>query len=169
MAFLSSTSRQRCVLEDLSNLPPLPVWPRLTVRTLPRATAVALFCRLYDHSFGPWPWYQPYTPAEVAATLARARDLLFLHLEEEPIGFAWLQQDSQAGIIEPFGVAPAQQGRGYGRYLLIAALHTLAARGVTAVQIGAWEQNQTALRLYRSLGFRPHAALTYLTRNVNAA
>lgn len=69
---------------------------------------------------------------------------------EEPVGFAtidpkglrfaWLDRSSRepgTGIFGPFGVAPAERGRGLGTCLLRGALDALRARGYTRALIPA--------------------------------
>jgi mycothiol synthase len=146
----------------LADLPSLPSRPRLHLRTYPRRKAVRLFCRLYAASFAGHPWNQPYTQDEAAADLVSARDILFLTGGKRPFGFAWLHGNKNGeGQIEPMGILPAAQGEGYGRYLLIAALHTLKQRGARRAIIGVWADNRPARRLYESLGFRPRQTITY--------
>ena len=144
-----------------------PSHPELTWGTLPRAPAIHQFCALYDRSFAPFPWYQPYTAPEAAAELAEARDLLFLRRGAVFIGFAWLRwPDEGVGQIEPMGIVAGEQGQGYGRYLLNVALHQLAQRGATQAQIGTWVENETAVALYQSVGFRHQETITYLACTV---
>lgn len=147
---------------NLSDCPPPLTHPDLAVKPLRRAQAIPLFCHLYEQSFTPFPWYQPYSEAEVAATLERAADLLFLWRDERPMGFAWLRSSGQ---IEPFGVVAEEQGRGNGRYLLAHALHQLAQRGAKQATLGCWAENLAALALYRSFGFQPEEKITYLAYN----
>jgi ribosomal protein S18 acetylase RimI-like enzyme len=144
---------------DLADCPPAPERPDLAVKPLRRARAIPLFCRLYAQSFGPFPWFQPYSEAEVAAALDNAADLLFLWRAQTPLGFAWIHPSGQ---IEPFGVVAEEQGRGNGRYLLAHALRHLAKRGASGVYLGCWADNQPALALYRSFGFQPEQKTTYL-------
>ncbi len=135
-------------------------------------TAVATFLTLYDQTFAPHPWYQPYTSTEVKALLNSSTDILFLQSAPSnlqpptPIGFAWLHLNGRVGEIEPIGIVPAWQGKGYGRFLLHAALHQLAQRGATSAQITAWRSNKTAVRLYQNLGFCHHQTHTYLAYNL---
>ena len=119
---------------------------------------VHLFRTLYDRSFGGAPWYQPYSQAEAAETLDDPNDILFLFKDGHAVGFAWLQGE----MIEPVGVVKEEQGQGYGRTLLLAALHKLKQRGVKQVKIGVWRENVTAVHLYQSLGFQREKILTYL-------
>ncbi len=152
----------------LTQLPPsIPPNPDCHIHSCARHEAIPLFCTLYDASFRPHPWYQPYTEEEVAATLESNRDLLFLYHQQTPIGFAWVhEQDARQGSIEPLGVVPGHQGKGYGRYLLLTALHHLRQKGVTQAIIGAWKQNQAAIHLYQQLGFQLTQSIYYLIYNL---
>ena len=141
--------------------------PALYLTTLPRSQAISQFLALYDESFGPHPWYQPYTAAEVTASLYAPKDLLFLYHLDEPIGFAWVRLLALGeGEVEPIGIVSKWQGKGYGRFLLQTAIHSLSSRGVTRIHIGTWSSNTPALHLYHSLGFEPDHVLTYLAYDI---
>lgn len=145
--------------------PTLP--PACHLRTLPRAQAITQFIHLYEQSFGPHPWYQPYSSAEVAAALGQTKDLLFLYHQDEPIGFVWAQSiEKGLAEIEPVGILTQWQGEGYGRFLLQSAIYNLAQRGAAQISIGTWLQNRPALHLYHSLGFQPDHTLIYLAYEV---
>ncbi|MCB9419252.1 MAG: GNAT family N-acetyltransferase [Ardenticatenaceae bacterium] len=134
--------------------------PDCQIQTHP--TPIHLFRRLYDQSFGGTPWYQPYSQEEVENTLDDPGDILFLYQDEQPIGFAWLQED----LIEPIGIVREEWGKGYGRFLFLAALHELQNRGKTQANIGVWRSNQAAIRLYQSVGFQHQQTITYLAFDV---
>ena len=160
---------EECLLElaDLSDLPPLPDAPGVTVAALPRRQAVAEFLRLYQQSFNGWPWSQPYSEVEVAATLARADDLLFATVGDKPVGVVWHERlPNGRGRVEPIGIAAAHQGQGHGRRLLLAALHSLRRQGAAPVEIGLWRTNEVAMHLYEGLGFTEVANWYYLAREV---
>lgn len=143
----------------LANLPPSP--KNLAIHPLP-PSPFHLFLTLYAQSFGGTPWYQPYTAEELAASLADPADILFLYKDGRAIGFAWLQ----GNMIEPIGIVKGEQGQGYGRILLQATLQELKNRGKTKAVIGVWQQNETAVHLYQSLGFQHHQTITYLAYNL---
>ena len=148
---------------DLEQLPPLSLPEEVALQTFARREAIAHFLTLYERSFGDTPWYQPYTAGEVSAELDGATDLLFLVCEGGPVGFAWTRLERGAtGMIEPFGIASAFQGRGHGRSLLRAALHQLMRRGAQRAQLDLWRSNQAALALYRDAGFRQSGTRYYL-------
>lgn len=147
---------EECLLElaDLSDLPPTPVDPPGEQVTYSQGRAVSEFCRVYDTAFAGKAWSQPYTEIEVAAMLAQPEDLLFTIRDGEPIGVVWHEVlPDGRGRVEPLGIAPEFQGRGYGRRLLLAALHELRRRRARVVEIGTWRDNAAALGLYGSLGF----------------
>jgi mycothiol synthase len=138
------------------------------VKTYPRSRAIDTFATLFAASFSGLPWDQPYTRQEITAVLANPKDLLFLTLDAAPIGFAWLHLEANGlGIIEPLGILPAYQGQGYGRFLLLSAMHELARRGAARVQIGAWRANHPAIHLYHSLGFNLRQTITYLAYDLD--
>jgi mycothiol synthase len=156
---------EECLLElaDLSQLPPIPAVPPGNLATYPESRVVAEFCRVYNACFVGAPWSQPYTEMEVAASLVRPDDLLFLTLDGEIIGVVWHEVlPDGRGRIEPIGIAQAYQGQGHGRRLLLAALHSLRRRGAGIVEIGLWRQNTIAMNLYQSLGFQEVGNWYYL-------
>lgn len=155
-------------LADLATAPLPQPQPGVAIGTWPRREAIPLLQVLYEQSFAGLPWAQPYSAAEIAATLNQPADLLVLEVAGVPGGFAWLrlEEEGALGVIEPLGVAREHQGRGYGRYLLLSALQELQRRGAHIAQIGAWRTNEAALNLYFSAGFTHHETTTYLAYNL---
>jgi mycothiol synthase len=150
---------QRDRLDDLDE----PQWPAgYRAATFSRGEAIRSFISLYDASFGPAPWYQPFSESEVAETLDAAGDLLFAVSGSEPVGVAWMRLEEALGVIEPVGVTPAHQGKGVGRALLASALLRLRRRGATAARLGVWQDNEVAIRLYQQMGFRQSRSRIYL-------
>jgi mycothiol synthase len=58
------------------------------------------------------------------------------------------------GAIQNLGVTPGHRGRGVGRALLLQALHGFRRAGLGRAFLEVTAQNEGAIRLYRSLGFR---------------
>jgi hypothetical protein len=58
------------------------------------------------------------------------------------------------GVIQNLGVAPAQRGRGLGSALLLKAMHGFRNVGLAKAALEVTAQNESAIRLYRRLGFR---------------
>ena len=155
-------------LDDVYRLSDVASNNQAHLKVFSRATAVSLFCRLYEESFSGLPWDQPFTSVEVSTALNDANDMLFLTLNGEAIGFAWVNLNPIGnGLIEPMGIIPAYQQKGYGRVLLLGATRELISRGAQRVEIGAWRDNQAAVQLYQSLGFRHRKTFTYLAFNLN--
>ncbi|MFZ1397779.1 MAG: GNAT family N-acetyltransferase [Candidatus Promineifilaceae bacterium] len=129
-------------------------------------TAVRTLPALYERCFVGTPWFQAYTPAEVAATWEPGDQLWTLTDENKPVGFAWLRfPESGAVEIEPIGIVREKQGMGYGRFLLTSLLQLLQKRGIETVSLGVWANNATAVRLYQSVGFHyvsSSYSLTYI-------
>jgi ribosomal protein S18 acetylase RimI-like enzyme len=58
------------------------------------------------------------------------------------------------GSVQNLGVTPAHRGRGIGSALLLQALHGFRSAGLGRAFLEVTAQNDAAVRLYRSLGFR---------------
>jgi mycothiol synthase len=144
---------------------PAPPSPGCRVASLAeRESALALFDRLYTAAFTPHPWHQPYSRAELKATLQQTADLRFLWAGEQAVGFVWLHYPAPGEAeIEPMGVVPEMQGKGYGRYLLLDTLNYLRQRQIERLHLGVWTANKAALSLYKQLGFRHSYTRSYLT------
>ena len=126
-----------------------------------RETAVRTLPHLYERSFAHTAWFQPYSAAEVAATWEPTDELWTLVSDDQPIGFAWLHfPEPNAAEIEPIGIVTEMQGVGYGRFLLTSLLKVLQSRGTQTVSLGVWTSNETAVRLYQSVGFQ-HSGSSY--------
>lgn len=59
----------------------------------------------------------------------------------------------QPARIELVGVDPQRRGEGVGRRLVAAAVSAAARGGAAQIQVGAYGDNEPALRLYRAAGF----------------
>ena len=58
------------------------------------------------------------------------------------------------GCIQNLGVIPGFRGRGLGLALLLQALHGFRRTGLAKATLEVTAQNETAIRLYRQIGFR---------------
>ena len=58
-------------------------------------------------------------------------------------------------------MAPSQQGRGYGRHILLQILAMLIAEGRQAIRIEVETDNRNALSLYLACGFVPEHTYSY--------
>lgn len=75
-------------------------------------------------------------------------------LNGSPIGIIRLSVYEPAADITAFGVLPEYRGRGYGRQMLLGSIDILLAEGHDPIQIEVVTENQNALGLYRSCGFK---------------
>ncbi|HEY0606417.1 MAG TPA: GNAT family N-acetyltransferase [Herpetosiphonaceae bacterium] len=76
-------------------------------------------------------------------------------LDDQPVGMMRLSRYEHEADITAFGVLPEYQGRGYGRQMLLDAIDLLLAEGWSQIMIDVVIENQNALKLYQSCGFRP--------------
>jgi ribosomal protein S18 acetylase RimI-like enzyme len=93
---------------------------------------------------------------QVSRGLAESKRRYFLAVVDgNPVGllFAGEWEEGSAGI-SAFGVLPAYRGRGIGRQMLLDAVDTLLDEGWKHVLIEVVTDNERALALYRSCGFR---------------
>ncbi|MFN4259222.1 MAG: GNAT family N-acetyltransferase [Gemmataceae bacterium] len=58
------------------------------------------------------------------------------------------------GAIQNLGVVPAYRGLGLGRALILQALHGFRRAGLSRAFLEVTAQNEAAINLYRSIGFR---------------
>ncbi len=65
--------------------------------------------------------------------------------------------DGTAGLVESVVVESQHRGNGLGRALVVAGLRTLAGQGYDSVNLGVFDVNVAAKRLYESLGFKTFA------------
>jgi len=134
-----------------------------------RQTAVSSLAELYQRCFAGTPWFQPYTAAEVAATWELDDELYYLGEDKEDIGFVWLHFPKPGlAEIEPIGIVQEKQRLGYGRTLLTTILKQLQNQGIHTVTLGVWANNQTAINLYRALGFQRSHSSYSLTFTLSA-
>ncbi|MGH8777160.1 MAG: GNAT family N-acetyltransferase [Jiangellaceae bacterium] len=77
----------------------------------------------------------------------------------EVVGRLWLSAPSPSGEpgqgqLHDVEVSPAHRGRGYGRELMHAAFEQARQRGCTSLGLDVAGDNDVAIRLHQSLGFR---------------
>lgn len=70
-----------------------------------------------------------------------------------------LRERGGVGSIQNLGILPGWRGRGLGTALLLQALHGFRQAGLRRAQLEVTAQNETAIRLYRRLGFRSSKTL----------
>jgi ribosomal protein S18 acetylase RimI-like enzyme len=82
---------------------------------------------------------------------------------DEVVGYAVTGRAGRRGFLQRLAVAPAQEGQGIGRALVLDGLGWLRRRHADRVVVNTQEANARALELYEGLGFRrQHAGLAVL-------
>jgi ribosomal protein S18 acetylase RimI-like enzyme len=116
------------------------------------AEAIDLLTRLQTASFGD---PEEETRHHITQWLQDpTRQYLIGWLDQEPIGVLRLGRYEKNADITAFGVIPSYRGRGYGRQMLRDAIDRLLAEKWPQICIDVATDNQNALGLYQSCGFR---------------
>lgn len=139
--------RLHLLIRDLRTLPPRPRTPRL--RRGRRADRRAILA--VDHAA-----FEPFWRLDELGVLdaMRATPSSRLRVSAGPrVAYAITGRAGARGYLQRLAVDPDHQGRGYGRALVLDALHWLARHGVTTAVVNTQESNVAALGLYGALGF----------------
>jgi ribosomal protein S18 acetylase RimI-like enzyme len=97
---------------------------------------------------------------------SEARRFMIARLDGAPIGALNLQLDEKGSGIYGFGVLPEQRGRGYGRQILARTIEYALAHGRRPIILEVAPENERALNLYLSVGFRETNRYDYYTMAV---
>lgn len=166
------------MVRSLQQLPKAAFPADFHLSTYSPTVAAHLFQKLYTSIFSAHAWYQPYSLEELLPerSSSRSGETYFLLHCQQPVGFVRVcpirRFDTHQAVwqdvdeIEPLGILPSYQGQGLGRALLLHCLQLLANRGVQAVELGVWADNEPAWRLYEAVGFDRAGTTTYLTRSL---
>src|SRR6266550_4155948 len=97
--------------------------------------------------------------------LPRGENVIFAARDEsgKVVGFSWIVlYDPGTGLegeVAELYVAEGHRGQGIGEMLVRQAVRLFADRGVTLAYVWTREDNEAAVRLYRSAGFEPNRQL----------
>ena len=98
----------------------------------------------------------------MAERLAGEREpTLLVERNGDPVGTLRVTLEGEEGGVYGFVVDPALQGQGIGRDVLRRVCTGLLADGATRVGLEVAVQNERALGLYTSIGFRPRTTEDY--------
>lgn len=86
--------------------------------------------------------------------LETTRRFYIASVGNEPVGILRAGEIGGIGDITAFGVLPARQGRGYGRWMLLNAIELLMGQGMNRIGLEVATENANALGLYTSCGFQ---------------
>ena len=118
---------------------------------------------LQNAAFGESWGFAPNIPGEIAyrvrMTGSAPSDVLLLGVDGEPAAYCWTRLEpasggSALGIIWMIGSDPAKRGLGLGRAMINESIRTLQQRGAGAIELTVYADNDPAVGLYRSVGFR---------------
>lgn len=114
----------------------------------------------YIESFKEPPYEELFTPDSANSALQlvidKGGDLLIGATTENAIALAGgYPKDETIYYIEELAVLPAEQGKGFGRQMLVALMERARERNFTAFEIRTTANNTKALSLYDSVGFNP--------------
>ena len=120
------------------------------------------FVELQNQSFsGSW-GFSPNTREEIQyrtrMSNTKPGGIIFMCSEQDVCGYCWTfiinNGKSWTGTIAMIGIDPNHRSKGLGKPLLLEGLKFLHSRGVKYVELEVDSQNQPAIRLYSSLGFK---------------
>ena len=77
----------------------------------------------------------------------------------------WTDELTKVGHFEPVGTHPNFQRRGLGKSLLFEAMRRLKSEGMTEADVCTNHNNEAAIRLYESVGFRKSKKLLIYSKN----
>ncbi|WP_396611559.1 ribosomal protein S18-alanine N-acetyltransferase [Haloferax sp. S1W] len=100
----------------------------------------------------PWPYSAFELFVDEPAFLVAARGTEVLGFV---VGDVMPNHGNDIGHVKDLAVRPDARGQGLGRRLLATALTKMAMTGAAVVKLEVRVSNETAVELYRSVGFRP--------------
>lgn len=139
--------------------------PRLpdgvTVRTFRPGADDAQWLAVNAEAFSGHPEQGRWTSADLQQRMAQPwfdpRGFFVAFRNGRMVGFHWTKIEEGTGEIYVLGIRPAEQGSGLGRALALVGLRHLRDSGVERALLYVEEDNDAAIRLYRSLGFERSA------------
>lgn len=120
---------------------------------------------------GSW-GYSPNSEEEIAYRIfelpSSAPDpVVIVTMDGHELGYCWAHQEraDSPGMIDMVGVLPDQQGKGLGKLVTAVGIDHLISIGATPVEITVDSENEPAIHVYESVGFRlDHRSVWYERR-----
>jgi ribosomal protein S18 acetylase RimI-like enzyme len=136
------------LVHDLQDLPPTPAAPLRRARPGDRSAVLAVDAAAF-------PPFWRLDGEGLADALGATPVSRFRVADDDGVrGYAIVGRAARRGYVQRLAVAPAAQGHGLGRSLLVDGLRWLRRRGVERAVVNTQVDNERARRLYESLGFR---------------
>ena len=142
--------RLRLLSHDLHDLPPVPDVPMRRAHESDRPAVLAVDAS----AFRPFWQLDEWGLREAIGATPVARFRVAADADDRVIGYAISGRTHRRGYLQRLAVRPLSQGRGIGRALALDGLRWMRRRGVERAVVNTQLDNDAALRLYLSLGFR---------------
>jgi len=154
-------------LDKALPLPPLPPEPKLR-RAGPVRKTGAL--EVDAAAFSPFWRLDRAGLKEALAATPQRRLRVVLDGDRRVTGYAICGASGGRGFVQRLAVTPAAQGHGLGKRLLLDGLYWLRGLGTYQIAVNTQHGNETALALYRQVGFREDpAGLCVLSAGLDAS
>jgi len=70
--------------------------------------------------------------------------------------------DGRRGVVQSVAVLPEEQGKGYGKVIVMAVVEALQQLGTSRIRLFVVKENTRALGFYEHLGFQIHDYVHYM-------
>jgi ribosomal protein S18 acetylase RimI-like enzyme len=91
----------------------------------------------------------------------RGMTIYIAEIADKIIGKIHLQISGDVGAVYGLGVLPENRGKGYGRAVLAKGIQALKQLPVRSLMLQVAAENETALTLYQSCGFKTESTMDY--------
>ena len=144
-----------------------------TIRPMVPADAAAILAIYQAGIDGGDASFEPRAPGWADFDAGKLPDHRFVAVDGEQTVVGWVAvapvsgRPVYAGVVEhSLYVDPAAQGRGVGRALLNALIHSTEAAGIWTIESGVFPENTASLALHEACGFRVVGIRERLGRHV---
>lgn len=145
---------------DVSRVPRMPQKHSRLVPVRPGDSAALAHVARLDAAAFPWLWQN--SRQEFDAYIATPGvQVSLLEVDGTPVAYLGATLFPSWGHLDRIAVAPALQGRGFGRAAVILVIDSLRQQGARRVGLSTQRSNQRSQRLYERLGFRRTPELDY--------
>ncbi|MFC1903418.1 GNAT family N-acetyltransferase [Chloroflexota bacterium] len=123
--------------------------------------------------------YNPNTTEEIACRIKMSHrsseDVVLIYDTDKLVGYCWAEinrkvetdNGDRKGRIYMLGVDPDCRGKGIGRIALLAGLTYLKSKGIRVVELTVDSENEAALALYSSVGFKKWSSSLWYEKKVD--